>query len=179
MLTPTPTCILIQITAEETALQMMNNRALQSLLQFIQSPNRLTASAVVLIPALYSVLQYELSVGSHQFCPDTLNVASWLYYRGETVRKTLLVHQTEPPDTSLENNTSWQSVCGPISLSSLTGDLLINSLPGRLGATTTCPKSDIGLYIRHSKKTHLRKRIWVARQKVAARNSSQHTVPRD
>lgn len=91
-------------------MQMMNRRALETLRLFLKFPSQANASTLILIPALYNVLQYEFSTGQ-ALQPDTLQVAIWLYFRGESVRQLLLVHQDETPATALEPEGSWRAVC--------------------------------------------------------------------
>lgn len=91
-------------------MQMMNFRALQSIHIFLEHPNNVTASNLVLTPALYNVIQHEISThGGIQ--PNTFGVATWLYIRGETVRRTLLVSPTDPPDPNIQDLHPWQTVC--------------------------------------------------------------------
>lgn len=99
----------------------MNRRALDALRNFCaatQSPSRVdtgvihsVASELLLIPALYNVVQYELKHLGIQ--ADTLGVCRWLYIRGATVLKVLCQYPAPSieicPDDG-EEESKWQEV---------------------------------------------------------------------
>ncbi|KDR73877.1 hypothetical protein GALMADRAFT_45477, partial [Galerina marginata CBS 339.88] len=95
--------LFIQISAEESALQMINQPSLKRLKEFIIQPTTENQSYLLHIPALYKVLAYE---GSHSISGEIsatiVAVCRWLYLRAETVRRLLLVHETETPNPTID-----------------------------------------------------------------------------
>ncbi|KAK7053239.1 hypothetical protein VNI00_003864 [Paramarasmius palmivorus] len=69
-----------QLVAEEPAVQMVNEAALDSLYAFIQDPSRRTASALMDIPALMRIVEKELRSGE-RFPSDLLDVCQWMHSR--------------------------------------------------------------------------------------------------
>ena len=65
---------------------------------------------IIHIPSLYNVLQYELQRQS-KIPPQIINICKWLWIRGETVYRQLLVHQTATSDSDFDNDAiNWQKV---------------------------------------------------------------------
>lgn len=88
---------------------MMNFRALQNLHSFLQAPNSITASNLILTPALHNVVQHEIAkFGGIQL--ETHAMASWLYVRGEVVWQTLIVDHTDDPNLEIQELHPWQMV---------------------------------------------------------------------
>ncbi|KAJ6477493.1 hypothetical protein DFH09DRAFT_951952 [Mycena vulgaris] len=80
----------MQISAEESVLQMANSDALGALDDFIKSPTRINASALINIPVLYDVLEHEFgkinaSNQEQELPPDILAICRWIGERGKTV----------------------------------------------------------------------------------------------
>ncbi|KAJ6611690.1 hypothetical protein B0H10DRAFT_1918580 [Mycena sp. CBHHK59/15] len=84
----------IQISAEESVLQMTTAPALSSLESFVLDPSPIHASALVEIPAIHEVLSYERTLGT--FSGTTIGVCRWILNRGRTVLNTLTTGP-EPP----------------------------------------------------------------------------------
>ncbi|KAF9552825.1 hypothetical protein CPC08DRAFT_646420 [Agrocybe pediades] len=81
-----------QVSASETSIQMMNYPALLALKKFLGARDVVAAGALVLTPTLRNLLLYEFS-SSHStpgIDPHIFDMCTWLYVRGETVRRTLL-----------------------------------------------------------------------------------------
>lgn len=72
---------------------MANHAALVQLGNFMQHPSKKTASKLVLIPALLSVLV------SHKgaYPAELMEVCRWIHQRGCEVLKQLIKHTTDPP----------------------------------------------------------------------------------
>ncbi|KAK7020274.1 hypothetical protein VNI00_017766 [Paramarasmius palmivorus] len=73
-----------QLVAEEPAVQMVNEAAMENLNAFIEHPSRRNASALVDIPALMRIAEKELQRSER--CPsDLLDVCRWMHTRLSTV----------------------------------------------------------------------------------------------
>lgn len=89
---------------------MINGRALPLLRDFIKTLSYLTTLRLVHIPSVFNVLQYELSKNM-KFNLSTLDVCCWLYIRGESVRRELVVHPTADPRPQGDyHNIDWKKV---------------------------------------------------------------------
>ena len=89
---------------------MMNARSLVLLKEFILAPSYLTGSRLIHIPSIYHTIQYELQTHL-KILPKTLKICKWLYMRGESVRRQLIVHPTAESSAEIaQNNTDWQQV---------------------------------------------------------------------
>ncbi|KAJ7739668.1 hypothetical protein DFH07DRAFT_752074 [Mycena maculata] len=74
----------LQISADESVLQMANQDALKTLDHFITSPTKQDASALINIPVLHNLLAYEFSV-SNLLHEDVMAVCCWISERGRLV----------------------------------------------------------------------------------------------
>lgn len=90
---------------------MMNARSLKLLRDFIQAPSYTTVSTLIHIPSLYNVIQYELQKQS-TIPLRIINISKWLWIRGETVYRQLMVHHTAESNSCFESDDiNWQQVC--------------------------------------------------------------------
>ncbi|KAJ7755079.1 hypothetical protein DFH07DRAFT_868554 [Mycena maculata] len=74
----------LQISADESVLQMANQDALKALDHFITSPTKRNTSALINIPVLHNLLAYEFSV-SNLLHEDVMAVCCWISERGRLV----------------------------------------------------------------------------------------------
>jgi hypothetical protein len=126
-----------QISAEESVLQMTTHLALEKLGLFNEHPSEESASALIDIPVLYAILQYEQSV-FHGFSKSVLAMCSWIHMRGSAVLKALTVHDL-PVNDFHEESINWSKVFHfPISCQMLTPETT-----GRVDAAMECHKFDI------------------------------------
>ncbi|KAK7043039.1 hypothetical protein VNI00_008777 [Paramarasmius palmivorus] len=76
--------LLEQLAAEESAMQMVNESALEKLRDFIASPTEENGSTLVDVPALLAILEGEMRlVGS--YTPELLQVCQWMVRRATEV----------------------------------------------------------------------------------------------
>ncbi|KAK7049458.1 hypothetical protein VNI00_006066 [Paramarasmius palmivorus] len=69
--------LLEQLAAEESAMQMVNESALEKLKGFVASPTEVSGSTLVDIPALLMLLEEEMRImGS--YTPELLEVCRWM-----------------------------------------------------------------------------------------------------
>jgi hypothetical protein len=87
---------------------MTTQPALEKLKLFNEHPSEEHASALVDIPALYDLLQYEQSV-FHEYSQSVLTMCRWIYMRGSTILKALTVHDLPPKDFHKES-VHWSKV---------------------------------------------------------------------
>ncbi|KAJ7210569.1 hypothetical protein GGX14DRAFT_394766, partial [Mycena pura] len=99
----------IQISAEESVLQMTTKPALDALEAFITAPTHRNASILVEIPAVHELLSYEKGLGN-AFPEITMDVCRWILNRGRAVLNSLVKGPQPPkmPDSSVEK--PWQQV---------------------------------------------------------------------
>jgi hypothetical protein len=100
----------IQLTADESVLQMANRPALSELARFLIQPNPCNASRLVGIPALYDVLQHHLQK-PESFSADLLGLCRWFFARGQAVLNDLIKYKAPPVDsTAISTDVDWQKV---------------------------------------------------------------------
>ncbi|KAJ6625542.1 hypothetical protein B0H10DRAFT_2161782 [Mycena sp. CBHHK59/15] len=99
----------IQISAEESVLQMVTRNALEALDSFVQMPTQIHASALVDIPVLHEVLAYELANSGSTFIPDVLEVCHWILERSRTVLGWLSDGIDDLPRMNDEIEKSWMA----------------------------------------------------------------------
>lgn len=92
---------------------MVNASTLASLKKFFNEPCELTASNLVLIPALHQVIEHEMSQKS-TVSTATIGVCRWLFTRAYTVFKGQSKYGP-PADVTMEHGTtskamSWKEV---------------------------------------------------------------------
>lgn len=97
----------MQIAAEENALQLINNSAHHTLKAFLDAPSQLTASNLVLVPALHAVIEYEMSVDV-TINPVTMALCRWLFRKVYVVMKSLCFYGL--PETVDVPEKPWQEV---------------------------------------------------------------------
>ena len=130
---------------------MINRPGLEHLRLFLQKKDQASASFLITIPALYNVIQHEFQIYKH-ILPTTFGVCSWLYVRGETVRRMLLHHMTDPANLSInEKSIHWAKVCMKYTLLENPSHLKYS----RRGAYMGCPKLGIDHSIPNSKKENV------------------------
>ncbi|KAJ7075683.1 hypothetical protein B0H15DRAFT_925413 [Mycena belliarum] len=81
--------LFIQISAEESVLQMANGSALEALQIFVKDPNRMNATALIDIPVLHEVLVYEFDNNGGALPTDLIEVCIWILEKGNAVLRTL------------------------------------------------------------------------------------------
>ncbi|KAJ7212387.1 hypothetical protein B0H12DRAFT_1033226, partial [Mycena haematopus] len=74
----------IQISADESVLQMANATTLKALDHFLNAPTQLNASALIDIPVLHDLLGYEFPLGN-PLSSEVLDVCQWIAERGRAV----------------------------------------------------------------------------------------------
>ncbi|KAJ7590570.1 hypothetical protein C8J56DRAFT_1133966 [Mycena floridula] len=96
-----------QICADESALQMIPRIALVALATFNGNPGRATASELITIPALFSLLPLERT--ENGYSTVILGVAQWLERQAREVLDKLMVHKG-PPKSRLvpKNHSTWR-----------------------------------------------------------------------
>ncbi|KAJ7229018.1 hypothetical protein GGX14DRAFT_346881 [Mycena pura] len=77
----------IQISAEESVLQMLTAPAMDSLEVFVRDPSPTSASSLVEIPIIHELLRHEKT--SSLFSQTTIDVCHWMLNRGRTVLNSL------------------------------------------------------------------------------------------
>ncbi|KAJ3560575.1 hypothetical protein NP233_g10745 [Leucocoprinus birnbaumii] len=99
-----------QIGAEESILQMVNRDGLHALEVFLESPRPATASALIIVPHLYHLLEsgYDKKAG---YQTSLLSISTWICNRAREVLDILL--ENSGPDLGLEHgmeatNTDWE-----------------------------------------------------------------------
>ncbi|EAU92068.2 hypothetical protein CC1G_06055 [Coprinopsis cinerea okayama7 len=80
----------IQIAAEESVLQLINNSSLNALRSFMANPTKETATQILGIPALYKLVQV------HEDITSLVPIMSWLMERASTVLSMLKVEDPLP-----------------------------------------------------------------------------------
>ncbi|KAK7030894.1 hypothetical protein VNI00_014004 [Paramarasmius palmivorus] len=103
--------LLEQLAGEESAMQMVNESALERLKGFVQSPTEANGSALVDIPALLLVLEGEMRMmGS--YTPELLGVCRWMAKRAEEVFNALTAGTLPPLPTlqHIEDGDNWRRV---------------------------------------------------------------------
>ncbi|KAL0576227.1 hypothetical protein V5O48_005763 [Marasmius crinis-equi] len=85
-----------QISAEESAVQMIMPRCLLRLKAFTENPRWEAASGLIEIPALYHVLEAEFK-SSGGYPSDLMNVCWWLHSRASTVLEDLCRFAKDKP----------------------------------------------------------------------------------
>jgi hypothetical protein len=89
-------------------LQMITRPALTKLESFNNHPCKDHASALIDIPVLYDLLQYEESM-YRRYSPSILAMCRWMYMGGNAILKALIVHDLPPKDFH-EEPISWTKV---------------------------------------------------------------------
>ncbi|KAJ7065152.1 hypothetical protein B0H15DRAFT_794587 [Mycena belliarum] len=92
----------LQISAEESVLQMANLDGLNALQDFLKNPSRLNASALVNIPVLHELLEYEFRQHG-LLSADVLEVCHWITDRGDFILGWLKEHSTPPLQLTATN----------------------------------------------------------------------------
>ncbi|KAF7361175.1 hypothetical protein MSAN_01149400 [Mycena sanguinolenta] len=87
--------LFLQITAEESVLQMTTKPALDALEVFVTQPTHRNASALVEIPAIHELLTHEKN-STLLFPETTVEVCRWILDRGRMVLSSL-IKGPEPP----------------------------------------------------------------------------------
>ncbi|KAF8216642.1 hypothetical protein K438DRAFT_1559650 [Mycena galopus ATCC 62051] len=87
--------LFIELTAEESVLQMANKSALDALRAFVTDPNHRNASALVEIPAIHEVLSHEKKP-MLPFPVMLVQMCEWILNRGTMVLDSL-IKGPEPP----------------------------------------------------------------------------------
>jgi hypothetical protein len=101
----------IQISAEESVLQMANRASLQVLQDFNKDPTTKNASRLVMIPVLYNVLTRVVNRLENGEYPETwVHLCQWVHDRGQAVLGKLLVHENLPVMSVPHEKISWESV---------------------------------------------------------------------
>ena len=99
-----------QLSAEESALQTANRPSLEALWGFVTHPTGINASRLVGIPCLYEVLEYHKSKGEG-YPGHLLSLCKWMWQRGESLLKSIIVHQAPSTDESAHLvNHDWKKV---------------------------------------------------------------------
>lgn len=99
-----------QLSAEESALQTANRPSLEALQGFVTHPTGINASRLVGIPCLYEVLEYHKSKGEG-YPGHLLSLCKWMWQRGESLLKSIIVHQAPSTDESAHlANHDWKKV---------------------------------------------------------------------
>ncbi|EFI27021.1 hypothetical protein CC1G_15154 [Coprinopsis cinerea okayama7 len=80
----------IQVAAEESVLQMINNSSVLALRSFLQNPTKATATQILAIPALYKVVQVHHDVAS------LVPIMVWLETRASHMLSALKVEEPLP-----------------------------------------------------------------------------------
>jgi hypothetical protein len=87
---------------------MTTRPALEQLRLFNELPSEERASALIDVPALYDLLQYERSVFDG-YSRSVLTMCRWIYMRGSAILKALTVHDL-PPEDFHEESVHWSKV---------------------------------------------------------------------
>ena len=88
---------------------MVSRSSLSALSCFVERPTNEHASSLVVIPALYSVLQLE-GKGAQTYPSDLLGMCRWLAQRTNEVLTTLSIHSTPDTDENIDANMDWRQV---------------------------------------------------------------------
>ncbi|EEB92608.1 hypothetical protein MPER_08857 [Moniliophthora perniciosa FA553] len=101
-----------QLGAEESAVQMVNEPALNTLQHFVDSPSERNASRLVDVPALLAVLEGEMQIVG-EYTPELVAVCRWMANRASEVLTALKMGQLPLlPTISCEDGVEdWQKVC--------------------------------------------------------------------
>ncbi|KAJ7359242.1 hypothetical protein DFH08DRAFT_769127 [Mycena albidolilacea] len=86
----------IQISAEESVIQMTTKPAQDALEAFVTAPTARNASMLVEIPAVHELLSYEKGLGN-AFPDITVDVCRWILNRGRAVLNSL-IKGPQPPE---------------------------------------------------------------------------------
>ncbi|KAG6809113.1 hypothetical protein H0H92_001569 [Tricholoma furcatifolium] len=100
--------LLIQISSRESILQIANQRALEALSTFNESPTVENMTRLLEIPCIYNVLMHEHHTTGY-FSADTLGICRWMHPRGQSLlcklkEKTAGV----PPMTTSAADQDWE-----------------------------------------------------------------------
>ncbi|KAK7029660.1 hypothetical protein VNI00_014358 [Paramarasmius palmivorus] len=101
--------LLEQLAAEESAMQMVNESALEKLKGFVASPTEVSGSTLVDIPALLMLLEEEMRImGS--YTPELLEVCRWMMKRADEVLSALKANNLPPLPTlqCMEDGENWR-----------------------------------------------------------------------
>ncbi|KAF7354662.1 hypothetical protein MSAN_01379900 [Mycena sanguinolenta] len=129
--------LFLQITAEESVLQMTTKPALDALEVFVTQPTHRNASALVEIPAIHELLTHEKN-STLLFPETTVEVCRWILDRGRMVLSSL-IKGPEPPKIDEGVEKPWTEV-GFIVLCEEQSGLTPPTF--RLVAATACQKSE-------------------------------------
>ncbi|KAJ7367062.1 hypothetical protein DFH08DRAFT_678486, partial [Mycena albidolilacea] len=102
----------IQVSAEESVLQMTTKPALNALEAFVNEPSHRNASALVEIPAIHELLRHEKGLAD-TFPENTIGICRWVLERGRAVLNSL-IKGPEPPrvtDGSVEKPWTETGCC--------------------------------------------------------------------
>jgi hypothetical protein len=100
----------LQLTVEESILQMANRPALSDLAMFLVEPIPINASRLVGIPSLYEVLQYHQQK-NEAYPKPLLMLCQWIYAQGQEVLNRLLVSPALPvPENMMLSDKDWLKV---------------------------------------------------------------------
>ncbi|KIM72577.1 hypothetical protein PILCRDRAFT_739791 [Piloderma croceum F 1598] len=91
--------LLMQLSAEESAIQTANRPALEALRLFVAYPTSVNTSRLVGIPCLYEVLEYHNAKGEG-YPEHLLSLCKWMWQWGEGLLKGIIVHQAPSIDES-------------------------------------------------------------------------------
>lgn len=90
-------------------LQVVSRSSLSALSCFVEHPTKEHASSLVVIPALYNVLQLEGN-RVQAYPSDILGMCRWLAQRTNEVLTTLSIHSTPDTDKNIDADMDWREV---------------------------------------------------------------------
>ncbi|CAK5276917.1 unnamed protein product [Mycena citricolor] len=87
-----------QLSADESALQMLTSTGMENLNRFIRVPSKINISLLYETPTIYELIKHEMSLGP--LTTDTVKLCNWLLIRGREVFQELRVAVTQPGSTN-------------------------------------------------------------------------------
>ncbi|KZP10585.1 hypothetical protein FIBSPDRAFT_757998 [Athelia psychrophila] len=91
--------LFIQLSAEESALQMSNRPALKALSMFVTDPTATNASRLVGIPTLYETLRHH-EINQELYPENLLRLCQWMLERGEALLRSIIKYEAPVIDES-------------------------------------------------------------------------------
>lgn len=102
----------VQITSDDSVLQMITRPALTDLKDFVGQGSLLDPSYLIHIPSLYTVAKLEEKIYS-SYSSDFLGVCRWLATRAEETLTMLIIHDMPDiiaNDESAQEDDNWKRV---------------------------------------------------------------------